>query len=101
MTQHAPARPDGSRPSRPRARLEVRYWPGTGRIRPVLALHRLPDPHCPQCFGSGSIRPAFDACPCAPDWPLAAIWLPHWGDMARQRHLRRRRGHLPQRRTTG
>ncbi|MGX8907420.1 hypothetical protein ACR820_19780 [Streptomyces netropsis] len=76
-----------------RHRLKLRYWSlwishhRNGREtgpRPILALHRLPDPHCTDCDGKGQVmsgvpgadEPDFDDCPCAPFLPLAWIWLP-------------------------
>ncbi|MEU5609404.1 hypothetical protein AB0H03_11830 [Streptomyces sparsogenes] len=76
-----------------RRRLEIRYWSSwtasraNGRQagpRPILAVHRLPDPHCPTCGGEGEVRcagpdpeePDYDDCHCAPFLPLAWIWLP-------------------------
>ncbi|MFD7236877.1 hypothetical protein ACFWAT_16435 [Streptomyces syringium] len=76
-----------------RHRLTVRCWTGwvstsrSGRPigpRPILALHRLPDPHCTNCGGKGQVmsgvpgqdEPDFDDCDCAPFLPLAWIWLP-------------------------
>ncbi|MBB4889923.1 hypothetical protein FHS38_006001 [Streptomyces netropsis] len=76
-----------------RHRLAVRCWSGwvstsrSGRSigpRPILALHRLPDPHCANCGGKGQVlsgtpysdEPDFDDCDCAPFLPLAKVWLP-------------------------
>ncbi|MEU8547820.1 hypothetical protein AB0C81_12610 [Streptomyces roseoverticillatus] len=76
-----------------RHRLAIRFWSGwfstsrSGRQigpRPVLALHRLPDPNCPHCGGLGEVtcgspgqdEPGYDDCHCAPFLPLAFIWLP-------------------------
>ncbi|MEU1309630.1 hypothetical protein ABZ419_12150 [Streptomyces cinnamoneus] len=76
-----------------RHRLAVRYWSGwvssgpRGRQigpRPILALHRTPDPNCPDCDGRGEVmsgspgqdEPDWDDCHCAPFLPLAYLWLP-------------------------
>jgi hypothetical protein len=85
-----------------RRRLKVCYHPAWvshpvgGRLRgprPILALHRLPDPDCPQCGGRGEVwsgspgaeEPDVDACECAPFLPLAYLWLPNWPRWARKR----------------
>ncbi|MBZ4319408.1 hypothetical protein [Streptomyces huiliensis] len=76
-----------------RRRLTIRYWASwsstssSGRHtgpRPILALHRLPDPNCRTCGGRGEVmcgvygqeEPDYDDCDCAPFLPLAHIWLP-------------------------
>jgi hypothetical protein len=76
-----------------RHRLAVRYWPSwvdttrRGRRigpRPILALHRTPDPACPQCGGRGEImcgspgaeEPDIEPCDCTPFHPLIKLWLP-------------------------
>ncbi|MET9416115.1 hypothetical protein ABZY03_18405 [Streptomyces klenkii] len=75
-----------------RHRLAIHYWAGwvstsrSGRTvgpRPVLALHRLPDPDCTTCGGTGEVtcagpdadEPGYDDCYCAPFQPLAFIRL--------------------------
>jgi len=87
-----------------RCRLEFRFWPGWvsyragGRQvgpRPLLGLHRTPDPLCPDCGGAGQVmcggpgaeEPDFDACHCTPFFPLASLWLPKW---TAARYYRRR-----------
>ncbi|QGV78524.1 hypothetical protein EIZ62_09910 [Streptomyces ficellus] len=52
--------------------------------RPILALHRTPDPDCLDCGGSGEVEcgvygedePDWTDCDCAPFLPLAYLWLP-------------------------
>lgn len=85
-----------------RKRLEVRYWDGWvatrrgGRQigpRPILALHRLPDPHCRDCGGQGEVEcgvygqdePDWADCDCAPFLPLAFVWLPKRPAFTRRR----------------
>lgn len=85
-----------------RRRLEIRFHPAWvshpvgGRMRgpgPILAVHRLPDPGCPECEGWGEIRigppgaeePDAEDCLCAPFLPLACLWLPNWPRWARKR----------------
>ncbi|MFD7235082.1 hypothetical protein ACFWAT_07205 [Streptomyces syringium] len=92
----------------PRHRLALRLWSGwvstsrRGRPigpRPILALHRTPDPHCPTCDGEGQVmsgvpgqdEPDFDDCDCAPFLPLAWIWLPKPPGWAQRLLLARRR----------
>ncbi|MEV4871610.1 hypothetical protein [Streptomyces syringium] len=94
-----------------RHRLAVRCWTGwvsTSRggrpigPRPILALHRTPDPHCTNCNGDGQVtsgvpgqdEPDFDDCDCAPFLPLAWIWLPKPPGWARRLFLARRRQHF-------
>ncbi len=84
-----------------RRRLELRYHPAwcshpIGRRpigpRPMLGLHRRPDPHCPNCGGDGSVmcaapdadEPDFEDCHCAPFLPLAHLWLPKFPGWARR-----------------
>ncbi|MFV8130054.1 hypothetical protein [Streptomyces syringium] len=90
-----------------RHRLAVRGWSGwvsTSRWgrpigpRPILALHRLPDPDCPTCGGEGVVKsagpypdePEVDDCDCTPFLPLAWIWLPKPPRWAQQRLQARR-----------
>ncbi|WP_329174671.1 hypothetical protein OG754_18365 [Streptomyces decoyicus] len=86
-----------------RPRLALRYhsaWyshPLGGRPigpRPMLGLHRTPDPNCRICGGEGCVttgnsshpeEPDFVDCPCAPFLPLVTIWLPKWADTTRYR----------------
>lgn len=61
-------------------RLTITYWPVWGK-RPALALHRTPDPHCPDCDGGGYVADDPDciderACHCAPEAPLVRLSLP-------------------------
>ncbi|MEU1311734.1 hypothetical protein ABZ419_22970 [Streptomyces cinnamoneus] len=84
-----------------RRRLELRYHPvwcshPVGRRpvgpRPMLGLHRLPDPHCRTCGGEGAVmcagpdadEPDSDNCHCAPFLPLAHLWLPKVPGWARR-----------------
>ncbi|MDW4904586.1 hypothetical protein RB628_04325 [Streptomyces sp. ADMS] len=77
-----------------RHRLAIRHhagwvsYPVGGRPRgprPILALHRLPDPDCLYCGGEGEVigavygedEPDYDDCECAPFLPLRFVWLPH------------------------
>ncbi|MBW5485727.1 hypothetical protein [Streptomyces bambusae] len=61
--------------------------------RPMLGLHRLPDPHCTDCGGLGEVahgsangeEPDYDDCHCAPFLPLAHLWLPKAPCWARRR----------------
>ncbi|MEU7061625.1 hypothetical protein [Streptomyces sp. NPDC046197] len=63
--------------------------------RPILALHRLPDPNCSVCGGTGDVlhgwpgceEPDVDTCDCAPFLPLAYVWLPKWPRWARKRWI--------------
>lgn len=90
-----------------RPRLALRYHPAWyshplgGRPigpRPMLGLHRTPDPNCRICAGEGCVmtrsesdpeEPAFVDCSCAPFLPLATIWLPKWADTTRYRRSNR------------
>ncbi|ANZ18638.1 hypothetical protein O1L44_22545 [Streptomyces noursei] len=90
-----------------RKRLTIRYWGGWvatrhGRPigpRPILALHRTPDPNCLDCEGTGEVmcgspgqeEPDYGDCHCAPFPPLAYLWLPKCPAWLRQRRL----GHDP------
>lgn len=66
-------------------RLRLTYWPvwftSSGKPRPVLALHRTPDPHCPSCEGCGYVGQDPEGideteCECAPFAPVIALPLP-------------------------
>ncbi|MFJ8363071.1 hypothetical protein [Streptomyces sp. NPDC093984] len=87
-----------------RHRLTVQYWDGwvathrNGRAigpRPILALHRTPNPNCAECGGTGEVQhgwpgaeePDVDACDCAPFLPLAYVWLPNMPRWARKRWI--------------
>ncbi|WP_406303800.1 hypothetical protein OHA61_17465 [Streptomyces sp. NBC_00885] len=88
-----------------RPRLALRYHPAwyshpTGKRpigpRPMLGLHRTPDPECPACCGWGEVatgnpyceEPGFYDCPCAPFLPLVKLWLPKWADTTRYRRIK-------------
>lgn len=94
-----------------RHRLAFRCWTGwvsTSRWgrpigpRPILALHRTPDPHCTTCGGTGTVmcagpypdEPDFDDCDCTPFLPLAWIWLPKPPGWAQRLFLARHRQHF-------
>ncbi|MDX3226091.1 hypothetical protein [Streptomyces sp. ME19-01-6] len=90
-----------------RRRLEIRYhaaWCshpiGKRPIgpRPMVGLHRLPDPDCSTCEGDGYVmtgsaydpeEPDFEGCDCAPFLPLVTLWLPKWSDTTRVRRRNR------------
>ncbi|WP_164492934.1 hypothetical protein [Streptomyces lydicus] len=90
-----------------RPRLTLRYhsaWyshPVGGRPigpRPMLGLHRNPDPTCRICAGYGCVmtssasdpeEPNFVDCACAPFLSLVTIWLPKWADTTRYRRSNR------------
>lgn len=90
-----------------RRRLEIRYhvaWfshpIGKRPIgpRPMVGLHRLPDPVCSTCAGDGWVmtasatdpeEPDFEDCDCAPFLPLVRLWLPKWADTGRFRRRNR------------
>ncbi|MGA6156825.1 hypothetical protein ACPEIC_26115 [Stenotrophomonas sp. NPDC087984] len=66
--------------------------------RPMVGLHRLPDPDCPTCEGNGYVmtgnridpeEPDFEDCHCAPFLPLVTLWLPKWADTVRFRRRNR------------
>ncbi|MFC5719881.1 hypothetical protein ACFP1Z_06770 [Streptomyces gamaensis] len=86
-----------------RHRLAVRYWSAwvstspRGRQtgpRPILALHRTPDPNCPDCEGRGELaygvqgqdEPEYSDCHCAPFLPLAYLRLPKRPAWLHRRH---------------
>jgi hypothetical protein len=77
-------------------RLTVTYWPALyigKRVRPALALHRTPDPHCPDCDGCGYTAYEIDCadeapCHCTPEQPLVALPLPRAVGRAVMRYWR-------------